>query len=247
MIQAEPIYVVVTGEKQNRRAYFASRFQNQAQAFASAFAHDPARPRVEEYQTITMGADFYVGAKAFNVTMGRDDGVVGVDTKPGMWDFGYMNQSTDDSPDVIFHVWARNEAEAVATATKMRDQKVREGAWPPMKVRWRVHSPADLPKKPRSEEFAVAIYGPRDPLVSLALSAHYGVDVDGFKAEAGTPGVRAMEDVLKGLKSDGLALLALGPGHVIPIVTISSSGPPPTPPVPAAFGIAFWVEEEATR
>src|SRR5439155_18723032 len=98
MIQAEPIYVVVTGEKQNRRAYFASRFQNQAQAFASAFAHDPARPRVEEYQTITMGADFYVGAKAFNVTMGRDDGVVGVDTKPGMWDFGYMNQSTDDSP-----------------------------------------------------------------------------------------------------------------------------------------------------
>jgi hypothetical protein len=55
MIQTEPLYIVVTGEKQNRRAYFASRFQNHAQAFAGAFAHDPLRPSVEEYQMFTTG------------------------------------------------------------------------------------------------------------------------------------------------------------------------------------------------
>lgn len=246
MIQAEPLYVVVTGEKQNRRAHFASKFQDHAQAFAGAFAHDPMRPRVEEYQMITLGADFHPGAKAFNVRMPRDGKAVEVDGTPGLFAFGYMNDSTDDSPEVVFHIWARDAAEAEAKATEMRDRKVRNGEWPQMSTRWPIRTLADLPKKPRSD-FNVAIYGPRDPFLCLAISAHYGVAVDGFMAKPDTPGVRAMQDVLDGLRSDGLVLFGLGPGHVIPIVAVSSYGPPPTPPAPTAFGIALWVEKEARR
>jgi hypothetical protein len=246
MIQTEPLYVVVTGEKQNRRAYFASRFQNHAQAFAGAFAHDPLRPRVEEYQMFTTGADFQPGAKPFNVRMPRDGKAMEVDERPAIFAFGYVNDSTDDSPEVVFHVWARDATDAEAQAAKMRDEKLRYGQWPEMKTRWRVRIPADLPRKPTGD-FLVAVYGSPDPFLRLALSAHYGIEVDGFMAGPTTPGLRSMEDVLGGLRSDGRALFARGPGHVIPFVTISSSGPRPDPPVPTGFGVAFYIEKETER
>jgi hypothetical protein len=247
MIQAEPLYIVVTGEKQNRRAHFASKFQNHAQAFASAFAHDPLRPRVDEYQMITLGADFQPGvSKPFKVRMPREGAAVQVDESPSIVDFGYMNESTDDSPDVVFRIWALTRTEAEAKAAEMRDEKLRYGQWPPMKERWRVRIPADLPKKPTGD-FDVAIYGSKDPFLRMALSAHYGIEVDGFMAGSDTPGVMSIADLLNGLQSDGRALFAHGPGHVIPIVTISSSSPPPDPPVPAGFGVAFYIEKETER
>src|SRR2546425_13354538 len=103
MIQADPIYLVVSGDGQSRRVHFASKFPNHAQAFASAFAHDPLRPRFEEYQTITHGADLYPGAKPYNVRIGREGSPVAVDEKPGMTGFGYMNEFTPDSPEVVVH------------------------------------------------------------------------------------------------------------------------------------------------
>jgi hypothetical protein len=134
MIQADPIYLVVSGEDDSPRIHFASKFQPHAQGFANAFAHDPVRPRVVEYQTITMGADFYPGSKAFNVRMGREGKAIEMDDKPRIWGFGYMNESTNDSPEVVFHVWARSEAEAVETATEMRDRMARNGWWPAAKT-----------------------------------------------------------------------------------------------------------------
>ena len=130
MIQAEPIFLVVTGERSSCRVYLATRYGDLALAFATAFAHDPARPHVEEFQAFLQGADFAPGLKPFTVTLGREGPATAIDRAPSIRGFGQMNDRTEAPPNVQFHVWARDGSDAERIASNLRGSLARQGGWP---------------------------------------------------------------------------------------------------------------------
>jgi len=125
---APPIHIVVTGDEPNCRVHVATIHEDRARAFAAAFPASDAKVLTRQYPEI--GGDFSPGLKPFVVTMAKDGTIKGIDGKPGIDGFGFMNGWTDAQPDVNFHVWSRNPDEAKDAATRAREFFFGRGRWP---------------------------------------------------------------------------------------------------------------------
>ena len=129
MIQVEPIFLVVSGDPTACQVHLATRYQDQARAFAAAFAHDPARPRVQEFQAAILGADFAPGLKPFTVILGREGSAVSIDPAPRIQGFGYFSEVAPVPPNFEFRVWARDAVEAERVADVKRTSMLHRGEW----------------------------------------------------------------------------------------------------------------------